>query len=404
MEPSYRRSRFLPTEYTSFRPDIINFFLEQILPNSKRILDPMAGTAPLIPYIGILNKQAIFNDINPLHYFVNRAKTRQCYNSLNTCFKGKMEALFKEVYYCLRKLRGKRLEISDKWIPDNILDGLMFAWETSDTYDEQISHFIKAIVLLTVRPFSSISKSEKNSTWFKPGGMTTYKDPKDIIKSLISIYTNYFGYYYSISTNNIGKIDFSIGDASSITVDNAVDSIITSPPYPNRYDFTTAFCPELYFLNKVGVSPIIDELKKNMLASNSVKNFTSSTSEIANSQELPRSVLGYLAAVKRKGKPKENNYYHRYFLKYYSSLFRIIEKLATLLSPDGSLYIVVQNNVHRGELNTIDKFVKEYLINKGFHVKKRYQTPVSHQGKRNISATHPVVIQKHFETIIQASR
>ena len=49
--------RFLPTEYASFRQYIRVFFEESILPNSKTILDPWAGTAPLAASIELKGKE-----------------------------------------------------------------------------------------------------------------------------------------------------------------------------------------------------------------------------------------------------------------------------------------------------------------------------------------------------------
>ena len=76
------RLSLLPAEYGTFRPKIFKFLLEKVLPNSKNILDPMAGSAPLIPYIEKAGKKGYFNDIIPLFNLINKAKTYNCFLAL----------------------------------------------------------------------------------------------------------------------------------------------------------------------------------------------------------------------------------------------------------------------------------------------------------------------------------
>lgn len=400
-----KRKKVLYHEYTAFRNEVIKHFVEKILPDSKVLFDPMAGTAPLIPYVNYLNLKAYFNDINPLHFYINKAKTFMINKTVKNILSGSSDYLFKEMSFRLRKLKRKSLVFSNKWIPDEILEDFKIAWNEFNEYEENICVFFKAVTLLCIRPFSSISQSEKNSLWYRPGGMTTKRDLVSIIRINIDRYLSFYEYYYSNNVlNKTGKYFFSVEDASSLKLKNRVDTIITSPPFPNRFDFTVTYGPELYFLSEVGSGPEINLLKKEILASNVVTDYSSFDNDLLAISEISPKTYNFLIEIRDKQLKTENDYYLRYYLKYYLNLYKILDKLIKILTDDGTLYIVVQNNIHRGELNNMEEFIKEYFQIKDFKVSRDYWKSRSHQGKRNISADYPLVLKKHLEVILKISR
>ena len=74
------------------------------------------------------------------------------------------------------------------------------------------------------------------------------------------------------------------------------------------------------------------------------------------------------------------------------------------LKNGGIMYIVIQNNIHRAELNAMDEFIEEYFQRQKIEVKVELSVPHSHQGRRNISANYPLVIKKHLETILKVTK
>jgi len=394
--------RILPREYSTFRDKIIDYFVANVFPSSRVVLDPMAGTSPLIPYVTELNLISYFNDLIPVHFYINRAKTYNVFKYITKLLDKDDEFFNKELYSCLKKLSNKKLIISDKWIPDEILEGLLYAWGTTDKYDKLVAIFFKAIILLCVRSFSSISRSEKNGTWYKPGGMTTNESLDSIIEVNISKYLNYYQHFYSrLKGKQMGQCKFFAEDASSLKLREKVDTIVTSPPYPNRYDCTVTYGPELYFLVHAEASPNLMDLKSTMLASNVVKDYETFKKDLAILSRIAPKTYAFLIEIEKKGLKKEKNYYLRYFVKYYSQLYHIFDKMLKLITKDGSIFIVIQNNIHRGELNAIDDFLEDYFLNKGLEVTREFNQSTVHQGKRNISAEHPLVLKKHIETILK---
>lgn len=400
-----QRLRLLHKEYASFRPDIVKYFVTEVLPNSKTILDPMAGTSQLIPYVEYLGLTAYFNDILPLFFYVNRAKTFKTCRTILTLQKRNSQFLGRELRKCLVKLEKKRLIISEKWIHDDVLEGLLHAWQKSNDYEENLGHFLKAIIILCVRSYTSTSPSPKNTTWYKPGGMTSGKKLIEVIKEQIEkIFSYYNNYYPDIENIKGGDCQFLIKDASSLNLKKEIDTILTSPAYANRYDYTVMYAPELYFLYKA--DPQIDppNLKKTILASNSVEDYSTLENDLDILSKKAPKTRAFLSEVEKRGLKRENKYYLRYFCKYYSNLYNIFDNLLSLLSARGAIYIVVQNNIHRGELNSMDEFMTEYFSMQGLKVENVFNKLRMHQGRRNISADYPIVLKKHMETIIRVQK
>ena len=67
---------------------------------------------------------------------------------------------------------------------------------------------------------------------------------------------------------------------------------------------------------------------------------------------------------------------------------------------DGKMYIVVQDNQHRGELIEIDVPLKNLFNSHGYKMKILKKWERHHLGKRNISKNYPTVYHKHFEKLL----
>lgn len=403
---NHRDIKFLHREYATFRPKICKYFIENVLPNAENILDPMAGTAPLIPYVEYLHLVAFFYDILPIYYFINRAKT---YKVFRKVYEKKLISIEKELMKYLKPIKNKRLIISEKWIPDDVLEALLNAWNLSDNHEEQISIFIKAIIILCIRPLSCVTVSLKNGTWYRQGGMTSGKDISQIIHEKINKYKLYYETYYLKLTQG-GNINFSTCNSQEIQDLNNIDTIITSPPYANRYDYVIMYAPELYFMSKADKNINVKNLRTEILGSNRVVDFQVFDNDIELIDKKSPKTMEFLLKVrdkrredeKKNKKKNEKDYYFRYFTKYYVNLYNILDKLIDILIEKGNLYIVVQNNIHRGELNSMDDFIKDYFQHKGLESAIVYQELQKHQGTRNISADYPLVLKKHKESIIRA--
>ena len=348
-------AKILSSEYSAFRKEILEYFEKNLRKREPLvILDPMAGTAPLIPLIESGGHRAYFNDILPLHFFINQAKTYRVFKY----YKQRGHNWFLEqLLNYMNILKGKKLIISEKWIEDSVLDGLVNAWHAVEECDENAKTLMRAVILLCVRPLASITKS-KNPTWPKFGGISSNKNLLDIIEESLSRFDNYYKKHYQSSfEERNGECIFFNNNASEMTLPEKVELIITSPPYCNRFDIMRSYGPENYFLSalgyKVQTRDIIGTIKVEDYESLDIDyDYITSNSEKA---------CKLLSGMEKSKKRDEQTYYLKYYTRYFMTLFNTMVKVLNNLSPKGRMYFVTQDNMHRGKRIEIDKVLRELL-------------------------------------------
>lgn len=396
--------RFFPQEYGRYRKDILEHFVRDVLPSTRVLLDPMAGTASLLPYCQKMGISSYYSEILPVHKFVNSAKTLEVWKCIVAYERSSHNSIENFIMDFFRHFGETSLLITDSWFHDEALESLRFAWQESDGFEEKFSDFIKAVILLTVRSFSSTWSSTSNAYWHRPGGISLHKPLAEIINEIMARFRKLWQFYGDLDLlTHSASASIQIKDAKSVSCNEPVDTIITSPPYPNRFDYARMFGPELFFLAEVGVCKI-EEIVKQQIATNSVRNYFPSDDELGYLYSRSEALQDFLEQVLKLGKPKEKNYYHRYFVRYYLDLFKTIDHLCGLLSESGSIHFVVQNNIHRGELNALADYSAECLAANGLKVDHSFRKLRRHQGTRNISKEHSILVKKHHEIIIKAER
>jgi hypothetical protein len=385
--------RILSSEYATFRGEIQEYFKGTLLKKPSVILDPMAGTAPLIPFIETNGHIAYLNDILPIHFFINNAKRYRVFQHYQQ--RG-YDWHFQQLLFCMTPLKGKVLCISDKWIDDSILHGLIQAWQAVEKYDEDSASILKATILLCVRPLSSTTKS-KNPTWLKFGGISSGKDLKEIIGEGLTRFDEYYRYHYGSShIKKKGECIIINQNATELRLPQKVDCILTSPPYCNRLDPIVQYGPENYFLSALGYT----NPEEGLVSTTKVRNYDTLALDFEYLTSKSKYARRLLTNVKESPIADDPGYYLKYYTRYFATLFRVIDKVLSNLSETGKMYIVTQDNTHRGELIEIDKVLREVLKESGWQsrVIKRWER--HHQGLRNISRNHAFIRPRQLEKLM----
>ncbi|MGB3088267.1 MAG: hypothetical protein WBC53_11210 [Phycisphaerae bacterium] len=393
--------RFLEHEYGSFRKEILDFFAQRLPSSAKTILDPMAGTAPLIPFAYEKSISAHFLDLLPLHYYVNAAKLYPAYIAFARAEEKRRDYVAREAAHCLRSLRGKRLLISEDWLHPDVLAGLLSAWRRADSYDPDMRSVIKAILVLCIRSFSCCTPSMSNHTWLKPGGVSTDRTPYAVAKRYAESIKAFYAKYYS-SFDEAPRVDVtcSCGDCLDFRTRRRFDVILTSPPYPNRFEPERMYGPELRFFEEVG-QPLDNS---RLLATTRVRLYDGLADDLAFLCEVAPTTAHFIDQVRETSTPGEADYYPKYFTRYYAGLYRRFLNIMRYLRRDGRIFVAVQDNVHRGHLNEMGLYIRDFFTRRGFICSKPFEQLTRHYGLRNISVRHPLVLRKHREQIIEASR
>ncbi|MFC1902594.1 hypothetical protein ACFLX4_00795 [Chloroflexota bacterium] len=386
-------AKILESEYSAFRKEIIDYFEKNLLDDEPlTILDPMAGTAPLVPLIETRGHKAYFNDILPLHFFMNQAKTFRAFQYYQHYG---YDRFLNELLGYMVPLKDKQLYISDKWIEDNILHDLVQSWNATAKCEELARIIIRAIILLCVRPLSSITKT-KNATWPKFGGISSNKNIADIVAESLTRLDTYYKKHYEPLVRKRGECIFLNGNASEIQLPEKVDLIITSPPYCNRFDILRSYGPENYFLSAVGYSVQTTDV----IGTNNVKDYESLDSDYDYLIHNSESALSLLGEMRKSKIRDDQTYYLKYYTRYFITLFHVVKRVLNNLSGNGRMYFVTQDNTHRGQLIEIDRILEELLDNIGWKSKIVDQWARHHLGLQNISRDSRVVRPKQFEKLV----
>jgi hypothetical protein len=385
--------KILSSEYGAFRGEIQEYFKDKVLKKQSVILDPMAGTAPLIPFIETNGHTAYLNDILPIHFFINKAKTCKVYQHYR---RRGYDWYFQQLLHCMTSLEGKKLCISDKWIDDSILHGLIQAWHAAEQYDENTATILKATILLCVRPLSSITKS-KNPTWLKYGGISSGKELKEIISDSLTRFDKYYRHYYEFShIKKKGKCIITKENATELHLPQKVDFILTSPPYCNRLDPIVQYGPENYFLSALGYANPKDRL----VGTTKVRDYDRLALDFEYLTTTSKHACRLLTKIKESTVADDPGYYLKYYTRYFAALFQVIDKALSNLSTTGKMYIVTQDNTHRGELIEIDRVLSELFKASGWQSRVIKKWERRHQGLRNVSRNHAFVRPKQLEKLM----
>jgi len=389
-----RQSKLLSSEYATFRPEILDYLRDEVLTEPVTILDPMAGTAPLVPFVETHGHKAYFNDILPLHSIVNRAKTYEAYQ----CYLERGHDWFlQRLLESMATLEGKRLRISHEWIDDAVLEGLAAAWRESEEYDRPIATLMKATIMVCVRPFSSITRTS-NPTWFKRGGVSSDKDLCEIVRESLGRFEAYYETAYGVSTlTTRGQCVFTARDATELSLPEEVDVILTSPPYCNRLDSLVQYGPENYFLRSVGLAIPETDVVIGTTKVQGYKTFAADFDHVTAGAEFASK---FLNRVRNSRKRDDRTYYLPYYTRYFAMLSRTLGTALRHLSAKGTAYVVVQDNGHRGQLIEIDKVIGEVLAAEGWQVQVVKKWERHHLGLRNVSRDHAFVKPMQFEKLV----
>lgn len=170
--------------------------------------------------------------------------------------------------------------------------------------------------------------------------------------------------------------------------ESTYDTIITSPPYCNRYDYTRTYALELA-LNGVNEQELRN-LRQQMLSC-TVENRAKDLLKInqqwakaitaADHQELLQAILTYLDDQKAQGL-LNNNGIPRMVRGYFYEMACVIAECSRVMKPNAPLFMVNDNVRYAGASISVDMILSDIAEKLGFHVESILILP---NGKGNSS-------------------
>lgn len=170
--------------------------------------------------------------------------------------------------------------------------------------------------------------------------------------------------------------------------DEHFGSIITSPPYCNRYDYTRTYALELAMLGidednlrslrQKMVSCTVENKEKDLLA---IKSNWDIPLSIAKNQKLLQEILAYLGDLKESGQ-LNNDGILRMVKGYFYEMCCVIYECHRVLKKNGFFIMVNDNVKYAGVGIPVDAILSDFASSLGFEVKNILVLP---QGKGNSS-------------------
>lgn len=365
----------------AFAFDFVREFLRRFNLTSKDyVFDPFAGMGTTlfasmlkeIPSIGIdkLPVATFISQTLPLFLFLNNGELKSTFQKL------KQDAEHLEP----TKVAMDVVIMKKAFSEENLLS--LRRWKAAiDTLPNPLHDVFLLLFLSILESCSFTSKDgqflriKKNKKVLTPGQALSSK-VEEAEHDLVRM-RQLFGVE---STEGICLPQVYLGDArdlSSIPFERSPTAIITSPPYPNRYDYSRSYCLELCF----HFVKNFDELKQirfSLLRSHI-------ESKIEKNEKPPHpSIAEVVESLERKNL---NNPRIPYMLTtYFIDMKKCIEQWAKVLDKNAKVAVVVDNVRFEGEIIPTDLILSEIAEEIGFNVRdviiSRYKGNSSQQMKK----------------------
>ena len=187
--------------------------------------------------------------------------------------------------------------------------------------------------------------------------------------------------------DNVRAIESSCYDALPQLPDNSVDTVITSPPYANRYDYTRTYALELAWLgyNNRDISELRQRLLSATVENRSKRGDLSFgygvTLSLFDRHPAIAEITDALEVANQQGELPNPNVI-RLVRNYFMEMTVVIAELARVCRPGASVFMVNDNVQYHGEEVPVDLILSDLAEQCGFHTKAIWTLP---RGKGNAS-------------------
>ncbi|MHA0043037.1 hypothetical protein [Deinococcus sp. PEB2-63] len=314
----------------------------------KSLLDPFVGAGTTLLAARSLGLTAVGADLSPLSVFISKAKLN-LYN---------WSELKEEVDIVIRTAKNdkKAYKTSDKRLSKALTpeeySNLQRLRKAIYSYGDNGLLFLAFLGVLR-----ETSRAHADGGWFRWIDKPNAAD--DIFKAFRNKALNYIQEASQTVCTNTSQQTVFLSDARSLSeVMGSFDAIVTSPPYPNKHDYTRVFHLEL--LLGAGLrNDEIAELRHKSLRSHVEAKRPTFVDEYAE----PTAVTQLIKEIKAAGADaRVERMLQGYVEDMYIALLRMHERL----SAHGRAALVVSNVRHSGVMFPVDELLVEIACKAGF--------------------------------------
>ncbi len=390
----------------AFSAELVEYLLSKWNIHNGRLLDPFAGSGTALFAGANVGLQSVGIELLPPGVEVIHSRLM-----LESPKAERLVALLHE-WMCTtpwksssKRLSLAKLRITDGAYPPNTLDGIENYLSAASEVDASERRILQFALMCVLEEVSFTRKDGQYLRWDYRSGRTLGKKQfdKGVIPSfddaMVSKLRQILLDVSSLSDSskswrsNLLPASVSVQAGSCLTLmpqlpAGSFDTIVTSPPYCNRYDYTRTYALELALLGCTEDS--LKGLRQEMLSctvENRAKNLTSlipawlSAVEAANGQELLQTILSYLEGARDSGL-LNNTGIARMVRGYFYEMACVIFESSRVLKPGGLLFMVNDNVRYAGVGVSVDLILTDIATKLGFYLENILVLP---KGKGNSS-------------------
>lgn len=223
-----------PAKYTV---EMLEYYIKKYTLENDCILDPFVGSGTTLLAARWLNRKSVGFDINPVAYQISKVKINT-YNKLDL---KKIDDFINKVNLFFKNIDNEKFEIVnydsiDHWFRKNVIIGLSAIRYCIKKYnsDKRIIDLCYLAFSIVILPLSNQESDTRYSA--KDKGEISVNEVLEIyIKKLKDVFN------IAVLTNDL-KCNANVYLTDSNLINkvlkkHSVDFLITSPPYPNTYDY-----------------------------------------------------------------------------------------------------------------------------------------------------------------------
>ena len=353
-------------------PNIVEKIIKEYAEKNDVIFDPFGGSGTVAVCANRLGHNAISNDINPLARFIMKVKTTKLdLLKLTRKFDAVNELLNNTEDFSDAQEFLPQGRFFENWYTKEVLLKLSYIREIINKfYDADVKDFFMLCFLQTARKCSLQRQGEFKMYKISPEKRKNYNpDAVKIFLEILKINFEIMKKDILEKENAINKdcstkiINFRTDEGFLQEYNNAVDLVITSPPYGDSattvdYEQFSRFANEWLEIEKP------EKLHKKMLGGKTIKE------EIAFGIPELDAAISKISSVKRRHE----------VITFYRDYKKSISNIGKTLKRGGIVCFVVANRTVGGIILTTDTVTEEMLKEEGFCFIEKFEREI--QRKR----------------------
>ncbi len=341
----------------SFAPRLIHEILDHWnLPQRARLLDPFVGAGTTVVVARQRAMQSCGWDILPLAVLVSRAKTRAYKVAEVECALSDILVRVRRESPDLRDAKTSNARLVRAFSPSELSE-LLTLRDAIERQRPRVRELLLLALLGTAREFSR---------GVSDGGWMRWVDKKDGGARVLSVFQDRVQQIQqdlaeeSCGTNS-PTADVFLWDARSPRPHGMeVDAIVTSPPYPNRHDYSRVFHIDLLLMRQTEAQ--IKELRHSALRSHVEARIPNEIRIETPEFQFPAPLRHALQSLPRDGDQRIRSMLEGYTLDLFATLYNCFRSL----KQGGKAAFVVGNVRHAGTMIPVDEILTELALGIGF--------------------------------------